>query len=143
MSASAELLVSLARSIQCTDGIAEYRAVIVIAFCLNCTLTGSNRPTGDDDVDDEEDDGAPPEKVNVQLTIQKFYLQHCHEVFISYYFILLCSRPKSISIKIMCDIFIWFYLGKPYFDHGCRSPVILIPGDNDENLGILGLTGLF
>ena len=128
--------------------------VIVIASCLNCTLTGSNRAknddtitvsssTGDDDVDDEEDDDAPPEKVEVQLTIQEFYLQHCHEVFISYYFILLCSRPKSISIKIMCDVFIWFYLGKPYSDPGCRSPDILIPGDNDENLGILGLTGLF
>jgi len=51
--------------------------VIVISFCLNCTLTGSNS--------DEEDDGAPPEEVEVQLTIQEFYLQHCHEVFISYF----------------------------------------------------------
>ena len=71
--------------------------VIVIAFCLNCTLTGSNRAKHDDtitvstayddvDEDDEEDDDASPEKVNVRRTTKEFHLQHCHEVFISYLF---------------------------------------------------------
>ena len=80
---------SLAKSIQCTDGISEYRVVIVIAFCLNCTLTGSKRAKiddADDDVDDDEDDDAPPEKVKVRRTTEEFHLQHCHEVFISYLF---------------------------------------------------------
>jgi len=80
--------------IQCTDGIAEYRVVIVIASCLNCTLTGSKRAKNDaiiiintdDDVDDDEDDDVPPEKVIVQQTKQEFYFQHYQEVFISYLF---------------------------------------------------------
>jgi len=68
--------------------------VIVIASCLNCTLTGSKRAKNDDtvtvstadDVDDDEDDDGPLENVTVRCTTEEFYLQHRREVFISYLF---------------------------------------------------------
>jgi len=43
----------------------------------------------------------------------------------------------------MCDVLSGFIYGSHTLIPGCRSPDILIPGDNDENLGILVLTGLF
>ena len=70
--------------------------IVVIAFCLNYTLTGRKRAKIDDtitvstayDADDDvdEDDDAPPEKVKVLCTTDEFHLQHRHEVFISYLF---------------------------------------------------------
>ena len=62
--------------------------VIVIASCLNCTLTGSKRAKNDDisTDDDVDDDDVPPEKVNVQRTKQEFYFRHYQEVIISYLF---------------------------------------------------------